>query len=162
MCPIVNIIYSEPTQNTQSQRWVLLQNLPPAVLHQQVINNGETLDHFHHFALLNNLDHNSIIWIPMNNTSLYQFQYAGEGMIEQWRMAKKERVRKRKQIDIRKKADKAAKLHRMLNKVLWQSHKLMVDGRGQPLQWWPVVPEWEEAVALAKIKKGGVVNSFTD
>ena len=29
----------------------------------------------------------------------------------------------------------------------------MVDGIGEPLQWWLVVPEWKEAKVLAKIKK---------
>ena len=130
MCPIVSIIYSAPTQNTHSQRWVLLQNFPPTLLHQQVVDNRETLNHFHYFTLLNNLDHNSIIRIPTNDTSLYQFQYAGKGIVEQWRTAKKERARKRKQIKMRKKAEKAAQLHRMLNRVLWQSPKLTVDGRG--------------------------------
>ena len=133
MCPIVNIIYSAPAQNTCSQRQVLLQNLPPAILHQQAGDNRETLDHFHYFTLPNNLDNNLIIQIPTNDTLLYQFQYAGEGMINQWRQAKKERARKRKQIEMRKNAEKAAKLHRMLNRVLQQSHKLMVDGRGEPL-----------------------------
>ena len=105
MCPIVNIICSAPAQNTCSQRWALLQNLPPTLLHQQVVDNGETLVHFHYFALPNNLDHNLIIQIPTNDTSLYQFQYAGKGVIKQWRQAKNERVRKRKQIEMRKKAE---------------------------------------------------------
>ena len=52
-----------------------------------------------------------------------------------------------------KKVEKMAKLHRLLNGTLQQSYKLNIDGRGKPLQWWPIVEEWEEAVALAKIKK---------
>ena len=74
-------------------------------------------------------------------------------MINQWREAKKERARKRKQREMKKKAEKMAKLHRLLNRKLQQVHKLSSDGRGQPMQWWPVVEEWEEAVVLAKIKK---------
>ena len=54
----------------------------------------------------------------MNVTSLYQFQYAGESMVKQWRTVKKERVRKRKQIKMRKKAEKVVKLHRLLNRML--------------------------------------------
>ena len=133
MYPLVKIIYSTPTQNTHSQRWALLQNLPPAQLHEQAVQNRETLDHFHYFALLNNINHNSIIWIPTNNTSIYQLQYAGPGIINEWKQAKKERRRKRKQIEMRKKAEKVKKLHRMLNRELHQAHKLSKDGRGLPM-----------------------------
>ena len=63
------------------------------------------------------------------------------------------KVRKRKQIEMRKKAEKVARLHRLLNRELQQVHKLNKDGSGLPMRWWPVVQEWEEAVALAKIKK---------
>ena len=118
MCPIVNITYSAPDQNTQSQRQVLLQNLPPTILHQQVVDNGEMLNHFHYFTLPNNLNNNSIIWIPTNNMSIYQFKYAGENMINQWREVKKERVRKRKQIEMRKKVEKIARLQRLLYRML--------------------------------------------
>ena len=54
---------------------------------------------------------------------------------------------------MRKKAEKVRKLHRMLNRALCQAHKVSTDGRCLPMQWWPVVKEWEEAVALARIKK---------
>ena len=145
MYPFVNIIYSAHTQNMHSQRQALLQNVNPADMQQQAVNNGETINFLHYFTLPNNLNHNLIIQLPTNDTSLYQFQYAGENMINQWREAKKERARVRKQ-------RKMAQLHRLLNRTLQQSHKLNIDGRGMPLWWWPVVEEWEEAVALAKIR----------
>ena len=55
--------------------------------------------------------------------------------------------------EMRKKAGKARKLHRMLNRALHQTHKLSMDGRGLPMWWWPMVKEWEEAVVLTRIKK---------
>ena len=149
----VNIINSAPAQNTCSQRWILLQDINPANLQQQAVDKGETLDSLHYFALPNNLDQRMVIQLPMNDTSLYHFQYAGKHVINQWREVKKERERKRKQQEMKQNAEKMVKLHRLLNRTLQQSHKLNVDGRGNPLWWWPVVEEWEEAVALAKIKK---------
>ena len=89
----------------------------------------------------------------MHDTTLYQLQYAGENVINQWREAKEEKARKTKQREMRKKAEKMVILHRLLNRALRQSHKLNVDGRGKPMQWWPVVGEWEKVVAFTKIKK---------
>ena len=40
-----------------------------------------------------------------------------------------------------------------LNRALHQVHKLSTDGKGGPLQWWPIVEEWEEAKRQARIKK---------
>ena len=117
MCPLVNIIYSTPTQDMHSQRQALLQNVNPTDVQQQVIDEGETINSLHYFTLPNNLNHNLIIWLPMNNMLLYQFQYAGENMINQWREVK-ERARKRKQREMKKKAEKMAKLHRLLNRML--------------------------------------------
>ena len=54
---------------------------------------------------------------------------------------------------MKKRAEKMVKLHRLLNRELHQVHKLSTDGRGNPMQWWLVVEEWEETAALAKIKK---------
>ena len=69
----------------------------------------------------------------MNETTLYQLQYAGEQVIDQWREVKMESVRKRKQREMRKMAEKMAKLHRLLNRELDQAHKLSTDGRGKPM-----------------------------
>ena len=54
---------------------------------------------------------------------------------------------------MRKKAEKLVKLKRELNRVLHQLHELNTDERGEPLCWWPLVEEWEEAKRVARIKK---------
>ena len=118
MCPIVNIIYSTPALNTHSHQRALLQNINPIEAQQDAVEQGVTNDFLHYFTLPNNLDHNSIVRLPMNDTNLYQLQHAGEDVINEWREAKKEKVRKRKEREMRKKAEKMAKLHRLLNRVL--------------------------------------------
>ena len=134
MYPIINIIYSAPALNTHSCRRILL-NINPVKAQQQAINKGTMNNFLHYFTLPNNLSHNSILRLTMNDTALYQLQYAGENVVNQWREAKKERARKRKQREMRKKAEKMAKLHRLLNWELCQAHKLSLDGRGKPM-WW--------------------------
>ena len=153
MCPSVKINYSAPALNTCAHRQALLQNVIPAKIQQQVVDQGETNDFLHFFTLPNNLNHNSIVRLPMHDTILYQLQYAGEHVIDEWREVKKERARKRKQRELRKKVEKMVWLHRLLNRELCQVHKLSLDGRGLPMRWWPVVGEWEEAGALVKIKR---------
>ena len=133
MCPLVNITYSAPALNTCLCRRALLQNVNLAGVQQQAIDQGETNDFLHFFTLPNNLNHQSIVRLPTNETALYQLQYAGPQVINQWRDVKKERAKRRKQREMRKKAEKMAKLHRLLNQVLQQSHKLNVDERGKPM-----------------------------
>ena len=89
----------------------------------------ETDNYLHYFTLPNNLDNNLIIRLLQNDTA-YQLQYAGNEMFDTW---KEEKVRKRKQRELRKKAEKMAKLNRELNRVLCQAHKLSKDGRGKPM-----------------------------
>ena len=134
MCPLVNIIYSAPALNTRSHRRVFLENVNPTKVQQQAIQQGETNDFLHYFMLPNNLNHNLIIRLPTNDTTIYQLQYTGENVVNQWREAKKEKVRKRKQREMRKKAEKMAKLHRFLNRALQQLYKPNVDGRGKPMR----------------------------
>ena len=141
MYPLVNIIYSALALNTCLHQKALLQNVNPADVQQQAINQGQTNDFLHFFTLPNNLDHQSIVRLLTNKTHLYQLQYTGPQVINQWREVKKQKVIKRKQREMRKKAEKARKLHRMLNRALHQAHKLSTDGRGLPMQWWPVVEE---------------------
>ena len=118
MCPLVNIIYSAYTLNTCSCRWTLLQDVNPADVQQQVIDNGQTNDFLHFFTLPNNFNHQSIVRLPMNKTAPYQLQYDGPQVIDKWREVKKQRAKKRKQREMRKKVEKMAKLHRLLNRVL--------------------------------------------
>ena len=105
MCPIVKINYSAPALNTHLCQWALLQNVIPAKI-QQAIDQGETDNFLHFFTLPNNLNNNTIIRLMMYGTALYQLQYAGEHVVNQWREAKKERARKRKQRELKKKAEK--------------------------------------------------------
>ena len=85
--------------------------------------------------------------------TLSQLQYADPAIVDYWRGVKKEKAKQRKQRELKKKAEKMARLNGLLNRALKQSHKLNVNGIGKPMRWWPVVEEWEEAVAMAKIKK---------
>ena len=79
---------------------------------------GETDDYLHYFTLLNNLDDNSIIRLLQNDTAAYQLKYTGNHIVDAWKEVKKEKARKRKQRELRKRAEKLAKLKRELNRVL--------------------------------------------
>ena len=150
MYPIVEINFSAPALNTCSHRRVLLANVNPAKIQQQAIDQRQTDNSLHFFTLH---DHQSIVQLPQFNTALYQLNYAGEHVINEWREVKKERARKRKERERRKKAEKMVKLHWLLNRELCKVHKLSTNGRCRPMKWWPVVEEWEEVVVMAKVKK---------
>ena len=133
MYPIVKINYSTPALNTHSHKWALLQNIDLAHVQAQAQQQGETNNYLHLFTLPNNLDNNSIVRLLQNDTTAYQLEYAGNNIVDAWKEVKREKVRKRKQRELRKKAEKMVKLHRELNRALCQAHKLSTDGRGLPM-----------------------------
>ena len=65
--------------------------------------------------------------------TLSQLQYAGPAIVDYWWGVKKEKVKQRKQGELKLKAEKTAKLNKMLNRALRQSHKLNVNGIGRPM-----------------------------
>ena len=68
MYPIVNIIYSIPALNTHLRQRALLANVNPIQAMHDSDANGETNDYLHYFALPNNLNRPTIVWLPMNET----------------------------------------------------------------------------------------------
>ena len=106
--PIVNINYSAPALNTCSQQRAFLTNINLTHVQGLAQEQGKTDNFLHYFTLPNHI-------------------------VDAWKEVKREKVRKRKQKEIRKKAEKMVRLHRSLNRVLCQSHKLNVDGRGMPM-----------------------------
>ena len=68
---------------------------------------------FHFLTLPNNLDKNLIVRLLQNNMAAYQLEYPGNHIVTVWKETKKERARKRKQKEIRKKAEKMVRLRRL-------------------------------------------------
>ena len=112
---LVKINYSAPASNMWSQKRALLQNVNLSKIQLQAQEQGETDNILHFFTLPNNLYKPPTVRLMQNNTALYQLQYAGDNVVHKWREVKKEQVRKRKQQELREKAEKMAKLHRLLN-----------------------------------------------
>ena len=115
---------------------------------------GETDNILLHFALPNNLDNDLVVRLLQNDTTTYQLEYVCNKLVNAWKETKKEEARKRKARELKKKAEMLAKFKRELNRALCQAHKVNEDGRGKPLQWWPLVEEWEKAKRQAKRRIG--------
>ena len=81
----------------------------------------------------------------------YQLHYASDKMVNAWKEMMKERAMKRKQRELRKRAEMLVKLKRELQ----QAHKLSMGPEGKSLCWWPLVEEWEQVKREAKMKKEG-------
>ena len=147
--PIVKINYTVPTLNMHSRKRAILQHVHINLT--QIVSEMDNI--LHHCALPNNINDNTVIRLLQNDTATYQLVYAGNKLVNAWKETKKEKVRKRKQRELRIRAEKLVKMKRELNRVLWQSHKLNKDGRGELLCWWPLVEEWEEVKREARIQK---------
>ena len=108
--PIFKINYSSPTLNMHSRKRAIFQHVHVNLV--QIV--GKMDDILHHFTLPDN----TVIRLLQNDTTAYHLEYTGDELVNAWKKTKKEKVRKRKQRELRKRAEKLVKLKRELNRAL--------------------------------------------
>ena len=147
MSIIVEVVYSSPTKNTHSQKW-----LYPAGPHNQHLQDGMAIldTRYYFFTLPNMMDDDKYVHLVQQNTCLFDLQDMDHEELTDHKRRKKNWVRVNKMKRMRIEVEKLVRLKRELR---WAHKKSITEAGEQGIIWWNQ-EYWDTGKGLKRI--GGV------